>query len=89
MAFLKTYKHEELGEKLKKLRPPAKGGDGFSLRELNDRLVKLREMDEKENAQSTPDVFGLADLKNVSNKLEESDNQERKTTLQICVKRMI
>ncbi|KAI9089507.1 hypothetical protein K1719_029112 [Acacia pycnantha] len=82
MAFLKTYKHEELGEKLKKLRPPAKGGDGFSLRELNDRLVKLREMDEKENARSTPDVFGLTDLKNVLNKLKESDNKERKTTLQ-------
>ncbi|KAI9107425.1 hypothetical protein K1719_021462 [Acacia pycnantha] len=39
-------------------------------------------MDEKENARSTPDVFGLTDLKNVLNKLKESDNKERKTTLQ-------
>ena len=52
--FVKMYSYGELGEKLRKLRPSVqegkKGGDalGFSLSELNERLMKLREMEEKE-----------------------------------------
>ncbi|KAF3960420.1 hypothetical protein CMV_014862 [Castanea mollissima] len=52
--FVKMYSYGELGEKLRKLRPSVqegkKEGDalGFSLSELNERLMKLREMEEKE-----------------------------------------
>ncbi|XVF74820.1 hypothetical protein PTKIN_Ptkin13bG0141600 [Pterospermum kingtungense] len=48
--FVKTYGYAELGQKLKELRPKTKGGEGwFSLQELNERLMKLREMEEKES----------------------------------------
>ncbi|XP_030971298.1 uncharacterized protein LOC115991620 [Quercus lobata] len=52
--FVKMYSYGELGEKLRKLRPSVQGGKkegdslGFSLSELNERLMKLREMEEKE-----------------------------------------
>ncbi|CAA7026061.1 unnamed protein product [Microthlaspi erraticum] len=47
--FLKFYSEEELGEKLKMLRPEGNKGEGwFSLQELNQRLVKLRQVEEKE-----------------------------------------
>ncbi|KAK3188600.1 hypothetical protein Dsin_028161 [Dipteronia sinensis] len=51
--FLKMYSYVELGEKLRQLRPPKgtkkSGGGGFSLEELNERLMRLREMEEKDN----------------------------------------
>lgn len=56
--FVKMYSYGELGEKLRKLRPSVlegkKEGDtlGFSLSELNERLMKLREMEEKETESS-------------------------------------
>ncbi|XP_023892535.1 uncharacterized protein LOC112004517 [Quercus suber] len=52
--FVKMYSYGELGEKLRKLRPSVREGKkegdtlGFSLSELNERLMKLREMEEKE-----------------------------------------
>ncbi|XP_015877688.3 uncharacterized protein LOC107414102 [Ziziphus jujuba] len=46
--FVKMYSYGELGEKLKTLRPVAKGDDWFSLGELNDRLIKLRDLEDKE-----------------------------------------
>ncbi|CAH8381383.1 unnamed protein product [Eruca vesicaria subsp. sativa] len=47
--FLKIYREDELGEKLRRLRPEGKKEEGwFSLQELNERLVKLREVEEKE-----------------------------------------
>ena len=52
--FVKMYSHGELGEKLRKLRPSVeevkKEGETlwFSLSELNERLMKLREMEEKD-----------------------------------------
>ncbi|CAH8353737.1 unnamed protein product [Eruca vesicaria subsp. sativa] len=51
--FIKRYNTEELGEMLRKYRPEGKKEDGwFSLQELNQRLVKLREVEE-EAAQGT------------------------------------
>jgi hypothetical protein len=47
--------HDELGEKLKKLRPQVKGKDWFSIAELNERLKKVREMDEIEASSDTND----------------------------------
>ncbi|KAF3610977.1 hypothetical protein DY000_02045471 [Brassica cretica] len=47
--FLKIYREDELGEKLRRLRPEGKKEVGwFSLQELNERLVKLRQVEEKE-----------------------------------------
>lgn len=47
--FLKIYREDELGEKLKMLRPEGKKEEGwFSLEELNQRLVQLRQVDEKD-----------------------------------------
>ncbi|KAK4858039.1 hypothetical protein QYF36_010016 [Acer negundo] len=47
--FVKMYSYVELGEKLRQLRPAKKsGGGGFSLEELNERLMRLREMEEKD-----------------------------------------
>ncbi|XP_075670256.1 uncharacterized protein LOC142640028 [Castanea sativa] len=52
--FVKMYSYGELGEKLRKLRPSVEEGkkEGetlwFSLSELNQRLMKLREMEEKD-----------------------------------------
>jgi len=42
---------EDLGKKLRMLRPQGKEKDWFSVKELSERLVRLREM-EKEQAQS-------------------------------------
>jgi len=56
--------HDELGEKLKKLRPQVKGKDWFSIAELNERLKKVREMDEIEaksskSSANTNQVFNI------------------------------
>ncbi|XP_024972567.1 uncharacterized protein LOC112511254 isoform X2 [Cynara cardunculus var. scolymus] len=49
--FVRNYSYGDLGKNLKNLRPEVKGGKkiGFSLGELNERLRKLRELDEEEN----------------------------------------
>ncbi|ESQ35229.1 hypothetical protein EUTSA_v10007635mg [Eutrema salsugineum] len=47
--FLKIYGEDELGEKLRMLRPEGNKEQGwFSLQELNQRLVKLRQVEEKD-----------------------------------------
>lgn len=78
MEFLKIYKHEELGDRLRKLRPAAKGGDWFSLRELNERLMKLREIEEKET-QGTKGL-GYGDLKNVLLQVKINEDKRKKTS---------
>ncbi|XP_071732784.1 uncharacterized protein [Rutidosis leptorrhynchoides] len=45
--FMRSYGYLDLGSKLKKLKPVTKNNE-FSLSELNDRLKKVREMDDKE-----------------------------------------
>ncbi|KAJ0257103.1 30S ribosomal protein S15 [Hirschfeldia incana] len=58
--FLKIYREDELGDKLRRLRPEGKKEEGwFSLEELNERLVKLRQVEEKEvyNQRGNVSVF--------------------------------
>ncbi|XP_052182744.1 uncharacterized protein LOC127795237 isoform X2 [Diospyros lotus] len=80
--FVKMYSYVELGEKLRTLRPEAKGGSLFSLGELNDRLIKLREMEEKE-AESRIGGVSFKDLRDSLIKLRMSDDENaKKRTMQ-------
>ncbi|TKY48512.1 hypothetical protein E2542_SST25931 [Spatholobus suberectus] len=54
-AFLKTYGVEDLGKKLRMLRPEGKGKDWFSIGELSERLVRLRKMEEEQTHSHTRD----------------------------------
>ncbi|KAK8492905.1 hypothetical protein V6N12_017726 [Hibiscus sabdariffa] len=46
--FARTNDYEKLGQKLNQLRPKKEGRGWFSLQELNERLAKLREIEEQE-----------------------------------------
>ncbi|MQM06445.1 hypothetical protein Taro_039271 [Colocasia esculenta] len=77
--FLKLYDFEELGDKLRRLRPEeAEAGKKkkgwFSLEELNERLAKLRELEEKE----TYSIGGVSfrDLRDSLLKLRDADNKK-------------
>ncbi|ESW07787.1 hypothetical protein PHAVU_010G158900 [Phaseolus vulgaris] len=52
-AFLKVYGVEDLGKKLRMLRPEGKEKDWFSVRELSERLVRLRKMEEEQAKSNT------------------------------------
>lgn len=71
--FIKIYSEEELGEKLRKLRP--EGGGVFSFAELSERLVKLRKMDDIE-ARSRTGGVNFNDLRDSLVTL----NEENKTS---------
>ncbi|KAI7986618.1 30S ribosomal protein S15 [Camellia lanceoleosa] len=75
--FVKSYSQEELGMKLRKLRPEAKTENWFSLGELNERLMKLREMEEKET-ESKVGGISFRDLRESLEKLKISDNEKTK-----------
>ncbi|KAL5574505.1 hypothetical protein UlMin_016204 [Ulmus minor] len=75
--FVKMYKHEEFGAKLKILRPEEKGDDWFSLEELNERLMKLREMEEKET-ETRIDGISFKDLRESLVKLKLSEDDKSK-----------
>ncbi|KAG1326624.1 pleckstrin domain-containing family O member 2 [Cocos nucifera] len=73
--FVKMYSYDELGEKLRKLRPEeaTKGDkDWFSLSELNERLAKLRELEEKET-ESRMGGVSFRDLRESLVRLKEAD----------------
>lgn len=72
--FMKIYSFGELGEKLRKLRPAAKGE--FSLEEFNDRLMKLREMEEKE-AETKVAGFSFNELRKSLVKLQQNDTEKK------------
>ncbi|GFZ04041.1 S15/NS1, RNA-binding protein [Actinidia rufa] len=75
--FVKMYNYKELGTKLRKLRPEAKGENWFLLEELNERLMKLREMEVKETeSRIVGDSF--KDLRDSLIKLQISDNEKTK-----------
>ncbi|XP_038976499.1 inverted formin-2-like [Phoenix dactylifera] len=86
--FVKMYSYDELGEKLRKLRPEeaTKGDkDWFSLSELNERLAKLRELEEKET-ESRMGGVSFRDLRESLVRLKEADatkkaNMQRLSTL--------
>ncbi|KAK4765517.1 hypothetical protein SAY86_026607 [Trapa natans] len=78
--FVKVYGHEELGEKLRLLRPGnlAEGKGKFSLEELNERLGKLREMEEKETESRIGG--GYRDLRESLLRLRISGDEKSKKT---------
>ncbi|XP_078152937.1 uncharacterized protein LOC144548117 [Carex rostrata] len=68
--FTKEYTHQELGEKLVRLRPEGgeKKKEGFSLNELNQRLVKLRKLEvEEAKLNDSPFSFIKETLYNIQN----------------------
>ncbi|KAE9467709.1 hypothetical protein C3L33_00380, partial [Rhododendron williamsianum] len=75
--FVRGYSYEELGKKLRMLRPPEgkRGGDWFSLGELNERLMKLREVEEKEEKFVG---FRLTDLRQSLVTLQLSNEEKNK-----------
>ncbi|KAK3004852.1 hypothetical protein RJ639_018662 [Escallonia herrerae] len=78
IEFVKSYSYDELGAKLRKLRPEAsKGGkkERFSLVELNERLIKLREMEEQEYESSTAGKM-FRDLRNRLVQIRLSERKE-------------
>ena len=77
--FVKMYSYAELGDKLRKLRPEeAKGEAWFSMEELNNRLVKLREFEEKES-ESKIGGISIQDLRESLVKLQrDGDEKENK-----------
>ncbi|KAG8379750.1 hypothetical protein BUALT_Bualt07G0121800 [Buddleja alternifolia] len=76
-AFVKMYDVEELGKKLKMLRPEKKKGKWFSLHELNERLAKLREVEEKEY-QGRVGGASFKDLRDTLLQLKKSDEEQVK-----------
>ncbi|KAJ8561163.1 hypothetical protein K7X08_027353 [Anisodus acutangulus] len=83
--FVRMYSHGELGEKLKMLRPVIKKEDKkgwFSLQELKDRLMKLRETEEKESKSMISGVV-FQELKESLVKLSQhNDEKDKKTMIQ-------
>ncbi|OWM69590.1 uncharacterized protein LOC116199706 isoform X2 [Punica granatum] len=79
--FLKMYNYEDLGERLRQLRPEGldKGKVGFSLEELNERLGKLREMEEQETDERMAG-FGYRELRESLQKLKMSEEEKTKQT---------
>lgn len=75
--FVKMYSYGELGEKLRNLRPEGQGEGWFSMKELNERLMKLREFEEKETESR---VAGLPfrDLRESLVKLKLSEDEKSK-----------
>lgn len=79
VEFVKMYSYDELGEKLRKLRPEGKKEEEgwFSLGELNERLIKLREMEEKETESRIGGV-SFKDLRESLLRLRMSDDEKAK-----------
>lgn len=77
---MKMYSYDELGARLKKLRPP--NGKGFSITELNNRLQKLREIEEKES-ESKIGGMSFRDLReSLAQMRKSSELSNKKTSLQ-------
>ena len=81
--YLKMYREEELGEKLKMLRPEGKKEDGwFSLEELNERLVKLRQAEKKEVKNQR---WNFSVLRNVIGTLEDDKAKNEAVPRMFCL----
>ncbi|KAJ7951962.1 30S ribosomal protein S15, chloroplastic [Quillaja saponaria] len=76
-GFVNIYSYEVLGQKLRKLRPEAKTADWFSLSELNERLTKLKDIEDE--AESTTKGGFFMDLKErlISIKLSEKEKANK------------
>ncbi|KAK6150050.1 hypothetical protein DH2020_017575 [Rehmannia glutinosa] len=77
--FVKMYNYSELGTKLKMLRPEQKKGKWFSLHELNERLAKLRQIEEMES-QVEIGGFSFSDLRQTIVKLSQSTAEKKRNT---------
>lgn len=77
--FVRTYSYQELGQKLSILRPETRGENWFSVSELNERLVKLREMDLKRTEESCPGV-NVRDLREGLMQLRKANEEKDKKT---------
>ena len=75
MGFLRPYGVRELGEKLRDLRPEVRGEKWFSLTELNERLMKIIEMDEK--AEKDMKIVGVS-FENLRLLLSDLSEEESK-----------
>ncbi|XP_059638618.1 uncharacterized protein LOC132280877 [Cornus florida] len=75
--FVKMYDYDELGKKLRMLRPATNGGNWFSFGELNQRLMKLREIEEKETQSKIVGV-NYSDLRESLQKLKLLDEEKIK-----------
>lgn len=79
--FVRSYECKELGEKLKKLRPEAKVGSWFTLRELSERLIKLREMDHNETVSRRGGViFEEVRTSLVTLQVSQEEEKRKKTS---------
>nr|GMC95078.1 Ribosomal protein [Ipomoea batatas] len=83
--YVREYNHRDLGEKLRSLRPEHKGKkDWFSLEELNDRLIKLREIEDKES-----NLGGIYDqLRESLVQIDASSHDNRNTTMVHAVRKL-
>lgn len=75
---VRLYNPNELGEKLKILRPQVKGKEWFSIAELNERLKKVMEMDETEANSSSSDKGVYSILRNSVNHIKAKDAEKPK-----------
>ncbi|KAJ6850342.1 uncharacterized protein M6B38_264705 [Iris pallida] len=78
--LFKMYSPEELGEKLRRLRPAAAaktGKDWFSLKELNGRLAKLRVLEEKETYQDRMGEVSFRDIRESLERRKEADASKK------------
>lgn len=85
--FVKMYHYDELGVRLRELRPEnaAKGDkDWFSLTELNERLAKLREMEEKVT-DSRMGSFGFKDLREGIMVLKEAEDKKKGNSMTLIL----
>ncbi|CAK9169745.1 unnamed protein product [Ilex paraguariensis] len=84
--FLRMYSYGDLGQKLRMLRPEVAKKETqknwFSLAELNERLMKLREIEEKES-ESRIGGISFKELRESLAKLQISDAEKaRKTSME-------
>lgn len=76
--FVKMYGYEELGQKLQRLRPVKYGEteECFSLSELNERLAKLRELEETE-MESRLDDLPIRDLRKSLERIKAAEDEKK------------
>eukprot|EP00252_Welwitschia_mirabilis_P009452 TRINITY_DN22033_c0_g1_i1.p1 TRINITY_DN22033_c0_g1~~TRINITY_DN22033_c0_g1_i1.p1 ORF type:complete len:428 (-),score=58.37 TRINITY_DN22033_c0_g1_i1:362-1645(-) len=83
--LMKMYSYDELGEKLRKLRPPSDSEEdkGFSIGDLNERLRKLREIEQKEAESMASGGISFKDLRDSLVQLRMSgENANKKSSFQ-------
>ncbi|XP_062089942.1 uncharacterized protein LOC133796448 [Humulus lupulus] len=75
--FLRTYPPEVLGGMLKELRPEVKEGAWFSIKELNERMIKIREFEDTK-LESNIKGINFKDLRESLEKVKCSEDEKTK-----------